>query len=251
MQPNRPINNHVLVKITQKTDEILLFGQKVEVDTTYEPMRHARVIGEVVAVPEVLTFDDQDGASLQWETSMELKIGDECIIRWVDVVSAIAKSQSFETGGALFVYIKYDAFIVAKRKVPALDTRFIPPHRLVELDGQVYEIIMLNGYMLIEQDLMDFNTEFILPEYLQNKKALSGVIKFMGSGNSRYKSEVDSAQNPVVSNLPDHEFNLKIGDRVCFLQYADIDLEYEMHRTFMGRDGKFIRMQRNKILGKL
>ena len=122
---------------------------------------------------------------------------------------------------------------------------------IIELDGENYVVTMLNGYMLVQQDDTDFQTEFYIPGNIKNPKAETGIIAFIGKPNTAYHPQFISAGFEYGSQLTDTRFDLKVGDRVAFIKHASVDLEYDIHRTFNGQGNHYVRMQRNKILAKL
>ena len=262
----KAISNHLLVRLTKKTDELQLGDVTMYVDTSYETQRHARIVGDVILVPDSLYFKNLDHSGLKWDTPMEVKVGDEIILSFVEVTWSIKEGKSYEEDGHLFLYIKYDAAVVVKRKCSWIEStdeyienklsenmglEVTQKRNFITENGVTYEIILLNGYLLVEQEKERYETVLYIPEGMQDKKAQTGIIRFIGTPNKAYHTEYDSKGNKVNGELPDDRFNLKVGDRIAFQQYADLALEYEMHRTFMGKDGAFVRLQRNKIYAKL
>ena len=86
---------------------------------------------------------------------------------------------------------------------------------------------------------------------MKESKAQSGTIRFIGKPNTRYHDQFNSSGKQMSGNLPDDRFDLKVGDRIGFLKFAAIDLEFDLHQSFAGKGKQFGRMQRNKVLCKL
>lgn len=251
----KPISNYVLIKLTKKTDELQLPGVgTLALETIFNEEQHQRLVGEVIMIPETLTFIKMDHSNMPWETKMELMVGDEVILRRTDVSVSRLEGKSFESEGHLFIHIPYHAVILAKRKHEPLigsDGIIDTGSQSIKVDAENYVVTMLNGYMLVQQDDIDFQTEFFIPGNLKKEKAETGTIAFIGSPNTDYHTRFDGGGNEYGSDLSDTKFDLKVGDRVAFIKHAALDLEYEIHRTFNGSGNHYVRMQRNKILAKL
>jgi len=247
--------NHILIRLTKKTDELHLPGiGAIQIETGYDEERHQRLVGEVVQVPDKLIFENMDHTMMPWECEMEAMVGDEVILRRTDVSVSRFNGKSYEEDGHLFIYVAYEALILVKRKVKlgnyALQVKD-PMDKWLTLDGVHYFVIMLNGYMLVEQDDADCETKLSLPQNMKESKAQSGTIRFIGKPNTRYHDQYNSSGKQMSGNLPDDRFDLKVGDRIAFLKFAAIDLEMETHQSFAGKGKQFGRMQRNKVLCKL
>lgn len=276
-------SNHILIRLTKKTDELQLPGiGTLQIETVFDEERHQRLVGEVVQNPEELIFKNMDHSGMPWETEIETMVGDEVIMRRTDVSVARHEGRSFEVDGHLHVYIEYHSLILAKRKVSVMpqigsegdvaiewakqyqasvtkelsytqddSQMYFKTPQFVEIDGERFEVIMLNGFMLVEQDDSLLSETLSLPDEFKGKKAETGRIAFIGKGNKAYHDNYNSVGQKVTGDLPDSRFDLKVGDRVGFLKYSSIDLEFEMHQSFAGKGKNFVRMQRNKILCKL
>src|SRR3990167_26157 len=169
-------------------------------------------------------------------------------------IGAIQIETGYEEDGHLFIYVAYEALILVKRRWAFEDygkQLYWPNPNTVSLDGINYWVIMLNGYMLVEQDDADCETKLTLPQNMKESKAQSGTIRFIGKPNTRYHDQFNSSGKQMSGNLPDDRFDLKVGDRIGFLKFAAIDLEFDLHQSFAGKGKQFGRMQRNKVLCKL
>lgn len=248
-------NNYVLVRLTKKTDELQLPGiGTLAVETVFDEERHQRLVGEVIQNPPELAFRNMDHSTMPWETTIETQVGDEVIMRRTDVSVARNEGRSFERDGHLFIYIEYHALILVKRKFTVEDyAREFCFHQenTVKVNDEYFNVIMLNGFILVEQEEEDLGTTLTLPDEFKGKRAERGRIAFIGSCNTAYHDNYTSAGHKIASNLPDNRFDLKVGDRIGFLPHSGIDLEFEIHQSFNGSGKPYIRMQRNKILCKL
>lgn len=270
-------SNHVLVRLTKRTDEVIIEGLgSLPIETVFDEERHQRLVGIIEEVPDELIFENLNHSQMPWECDMEAKVGDETIIRRTDVSVARHEGKSFERDGQVFVYVPYHSLILVKRKLTIQEIninlnptivknyssiqfgQYMPDHhenmeksQMISTDGEYFKVIMLNGYMLIEQDDKDLGSGLLMPDNVKNPKAETGTIKFIGKPNRRYHDSFDSKGNVASPNLPDNTFNLKVGDKIGFLKFASIDLEMELHQTFGNKGVKFGRLQRNKALCKL
>lgn len=248
-------SNHILIRLTKKTDELQLPGiGTLQIETVFDEERHQRLVGIVVQNPDELIFKNMDHSGMPWQTEIETMVGDEVIMRRTDVSVARHEGRSFEIDGHLHVYIEYHSLILAKRPFSIEDFSthlWWPFKNVVETENGLHHVIMLNGFMLVEQDDTDMGTTLTLPEEFKGKKALTGVIKYMGKPNKAYHDNYNSVGQKITGELPDSRFNLSVGDRIGFLPFAALDLEFELHRTFEGSGKHFGRLQRNKVLCKL
>lgn len=246
-------SNHVLVRLTKKTDEIQIGEVTMDIETVYDEERHQRLVGIIVYVPKELFYENLNHSSMPWECEMEAMIGDEVILRRTDVSVSRGEGKSFEQDGHLFIYVPYHSLILVKRKFTVEDfaREFCFQHtNTVKVDEEYYHVIMLNGYMLLEQDETDLG-ELILPDNVKESKTQTGRIAFIGKPNKSYHEQFNSAGDKVIANLADDKFDLKVGDKISFVKYSSIDIEFDMHRTFAGKGVHFVRMQRNKVLCKV
>lgn len=277
-------SNHILIRLTKKTDELQLPGiGTLEIETVFDEERHQRIVGIVEEVPNELVFENMNHGQMPWECEMEARIGDEVILRRTDVSSSRFHGKSYEVDGHLYVYVPYTSVILVKREVyrsvienedfeivkdtarrymdngPFIGSDgFVKPFdfsfdrsQTIFVDDKYFEVIMLNGFMLVEQDELDLGPKLTLPENIKESKAQTGTIRFIGKPNKRYHEQFESNGTKIQGLLPDNRFDLKVGDKIGFLKFASIDLEFDLHRTFGGKGLHFVRMQRNKILCKL
>ena len=150
----KPLNNFVLLGNPTSTEKI----GGLFIDTTYKPEDHVEIINEVIAVPERLKFNE-------WETEMQLKVGDKV---WVNYLSII-KGERVQVGGEVYVLVPYEKIILTKR-------------------GD--DLVMLNGYVLIEPVLEETQQSGIIILLKQAKQASQrGYVRHMGIPNKRYTDE--------------------------------------------------------------
>ncbi len=194
----KPLNNFVLLGNPTSTEKI----GGLFIDTTYKPEDHVEIINEVIAVPERLKFNE-------WETEMQLKVGDKV---WVNYLSII-KGERVQVGGEVYVLVPYEKIILTKR-------------------GD--DLVMLNGYVLIEPVLEETQQSGIIILLKQAKQASQrGYVRHMGIPNKRYTDESHT-----------DEIDIKMGDMVGFKHGYNSKLESSYHQTI----GDYWVVQRRNIV---
>ena len=194
----KPLNNFVLLGNPTSTEKI----GGLFIDTTYKPEDHVEIINEVIAVPDHLKFNE-------WETEMQLKVGDKV---WVNYLSII-KGERVQVGGEVYVLVPYEKIILTKR-------------------GD--ELVMLNGYVLIEPVLEETQQSGIIILLKQAKQASQrGYVRHMGIPNKRYTDESHT-----------DEIDIKLGDMVGLKHGYNSKLESSYHQTI----GDYWVVQRRNIV---
>lgn len=207
--------NNILVKRIKQDDEIKIGDKMYSYDNKFNELKNITIIGEVLGVPDNIIYDKMDYEhSMEWETSMELKVGDIVWFTYMAIKNALDGNDPKSIDGNPF--IPYGSCVVAKR-------------------GD--EVICLNGYVLVEpldKDKLPFE---LSPMYEDNKNLNIGVIKHIGSVNKNYFDE--SMDDDIYS----------VGDLVMFEDINNILLEYDSHRYF--EDKQLFRMQRRDLICKI
>lgn len=222
--------NHVLIRIDRraeglKTNAGIVIGYNE--DTVYaegddsHSANLAENIGYVTKVPKALYFNPDDPKSMDWDTDMELQVGDQV---WFSLIEA-KNSVQLICEDVLYKSCPYQDIYVAKRKHWALNSSKIPEHISPQdfIDeykrtGQVVfnqkegnpiteltpMVIPLNGFVLCEpcfrtklSDLDHFSTDVI--------DKTRGVVKFLGR-------QVKGYLRAEYTHIED----LRVGDEVLF-----------------------------------
>lgn len=228
----------MLIELERKTDEYRCEGgQVIYLDTSFDQEIHRPIVGKVVAIP-----DDVPMEFGKWETDVELKVGDEVILRRIAVGAAMAH-EKYVMDKDFIICIHYTDIVLAKRFIRRVgfDEQVEPGENQVVSQGGLYDVIMLNGYLLVEPEVEKLETFLFIPDAFKKESAMFGTIKFMGSPNKKYQA-LDG------SYIPDTDFDISVGERIMFFRVGNIPLEYDIHRTFAGKNKGFFRMQRNNIL---
>lgn len=184
----RTINNMVAIKPFPSDEIRLKTGEKLYLDVRFEEYLNAKTAGEVVGVPEKLVYntDPESFNSMEWDTDMELQVGDVIIYNYLAVKNALHMKQFIDSET---VCIPYDKIYVAIR------------------DG---EIICINGNILVEPEEEVVNTFLEVPDNAKVKSKQLGRVVHAGKPNRQYRAYainfgIKSGDDPV-----------KPGDRILF-----------------------------------
>lgn len=213
----KPLNNQVLIRPLKDNDQYLCKDGKTKlyVDTTYHPEYHTCVIGEVISTPVNLIYNKKNQETMEWKTEIEIQKGD---IVYYDIYWAVNSLTTMnprwvEQDGKKYIFIPYQDLILAKRN---------------------NEIIMLNGYCLVEPIDKDFNTNIIIPDMMKGHDEIRGKVAKIGSCNTEY-----------INKIYSDDKNVKEGDFIIMDKCCDIEVEYDLHRTL---DKKYWRVQRRNMI---
>jgi len=185
-------NNSIVVKMTTNNDNLttkagIIIG--IETRNVYAHGSNSlaadmeECFGEVVKVPERLYYNPNDNNSMDWDTDMELKVGD---IVWGGIME-FHSAMTLDVDGDIYKIIPYSDLTVAKRH-----------HPLMNWD----EVIVINGYCLLKS--VSHKKISDLDVVSQDKvDSTKGIVAFVGKPNKAYKQ-------PSYVDHPD----LKVGDEV-------------------------------------
>jgi hypothetical protein len=257
------LNNNVLLKVKKYNDKVELKGGTIlAIDTSFEPEKHANIVCEVVATPERLVFGysterNQRGNlipkpnSMDWKTTMELRKGDEVIIHFNAYKSAFEEAgKVVEVDGEEHFFCGYDRIFLAKRKWKDVEIELFKELNhgkdisvdamemlgvTVDKDMNVWNIIMLNGYMLVEPIEKEVTSKFLeIPKSIGNTDKKKVKVCYNGSDNEGYLIDVYEEAR-----------GLKWHDEIIIDKHCDIPLEY--HETLNNK--RYWRVQKNLVQG--
>ena len=206
--------NRVIVKLHDYNDTIKLKnGTELYLETKYTPAEHTQVVGIVQALPMRLNFDiNNHSASMEWDTDMELNVGDTVYMEYFAVMMALANEYDrassyddptwFEHGGSLYICISYGDIYF---KVCPSGT------------SQSTELIPINGYLICRSINVKPKSSFII----EAKKSRRWVqVTHVGKAN---KGFLDKHHTDVGT--------INVGDIVLFKSYANQRIENSLHNT--------------------
>ena len=215
----KPLPNYILFRPYWDHDKIRVNGDRMQINTTYEPGYHQPVRGEVVETCDFLKYG-MDNNTLDWSTDLEVQKGDEIVVNFNE--ACIANSGRYSR----FVYvdseklllIRYDKIHVARR------------------NGV---IVPVNGYNIIEQIPPQNVHEYENP-YLRKKKhdRTFGIVRHVAKKIRHYK------YLPMINEVID----LEEGQVITIRKDADLFVESPNHYEFF-KDKPMMKIQRVYITG--
>lgn len=225
--------------MVQPTAHITNIGEWVLFDV-HEPSKHFTVKGTVLQVPDRLfhakkhtrTFQKKDGyaitqlrqylnnRSLEYDTEMELQVGDEVVFQYTNHSSCMADGLYWYMG----------------QENPALFINYDQIYMIIR-DGKQ---ILPNGWVWVEpiawtaEDAVTDIGEVI--GVVGKPKPNVGIVRNFGKPNAAYLYEdwVDAD-------------DLKMGDTVVFKQTAAVCVEWYCHKTLNDGNFPYFAMQRHDI----
>lgn len=208
IQSMKLLPNKVLVRLTRKEDEILLDGgQTLFIDPAFNREMHTPTIGEVVNF-----CPDLDFGLMPWKTTCEIKLKDTVVFNYLASTDALVHdtSQAFmDEKKHLYIIINYQDLFASHRKK---------------------QIIPLNGYVLCKPvNDEQKKSKIIFPEIKKSDKIAE--IAVLGT---RIEEYYDGEGN-VRPELYDPMWVGKPGDKVVISRNCNLNVEYDLHQTLMGR----------------
>jgi co-chaperonin GroES (HSP10) len=233
METKRTLNNFVFIKLDSENASIKLkSGFELYVDRSFNPEKHAQVVGQVYGLPSHLQYTGQPNRGMPWLTDMEIRMGDKVILYYLSVINALKKENS------RFIIEGEDKYIFV-------------PYNTVYAIVRGEEIIPVNGYALIEPvenpDITRTRerVKALGMEYVETGRKISnevtfGKIKYLGTANREYVDE----------NQSDRGVDVAVGDTVVIRKTADVPLQYDLHQK-VNQGVKLFRVQRRNIMAKV
>jgi len=189
------------------------------------------VTGIVRKVPKVL-----DNELMDWETTIEIKEGDEVVFHYLSAMAAYDQDMFIEVDGVFCFLVPYYQLFAAKRLEKKDNGK-----EGFEYDSWYEErITPLNGFVLCEDVVEDVIGSDVLsiPNHLRYKTNIDKAkVILTGSCNGKYKGYPDHQDDPTIKN----------GDIVLLDRFSLIKLEF--WTKFFPKP--VYKIQRNLILCKL
>ena len=214
--------DHVFFTVDKTTeDEINKGDLKLYIDTTYDPMRHARIFGKVIAIPRKLTktiigskpepFPPSATKPMEFryldEIVPEVKIGDKIYFHYL-TLSEPEKTLVATWNNRDVYAVRYDQIYCAVRNGEIIP---IGGHVLVEPEFESWDDILLPTYETFpdgsKQELP--RDKWIQTRVEPRAKDLRGIVRHVGT--------------PPTGE----EHNLKEGDHILFRRNADFMIKVE------------------------
>jgi hypothetical protein len=213
--------NHVLIKITRRVEGLTTRGGVTigfNTDTVYaegddsHSANLAENIGYVVKVPKALYFNPDDPKSMDWETEMELQIGDQV---WFSLIEA-KNSVQLICEDVLYKSCPYSDIYCYKREVWRDKWKGI----------KETVVGMLNGFVLCTPVYFERRSHLDVISDTQIDKS-KGIIAFIGDAPKAYI-------RPEYSHIN----RIEVGDKVLFDPKTPLFFLERLKATSQFQDGK-------------
>jgi len=162
--PSSVMNNRVLVKVTGDYDDGVRISKIADIVAAGGEWEEAsRVVrhGVVAMIPDKLTFRANSENGMEWETELDVKVGDTVYFG----IMASANAESLQVGDDLYYLIHYSRFILRMRD---------------------NEITMLNGYVLLSEVIEKVRVTGLILDFGDHVDKKSGVVTHIGKPNKSY-----------------------------------------------------------------
>lgn len=222
----KPMPNMVLAKFDFKgglIDEIEINNGKASLyfDPSYEKQWNASPWCTVIKAPDRLFVSQKSrDRSLDWETDIEISVGDRILIEYYVVTNAL-KLADYEKGGAyivgddLYILFRYDAIVL-------------------KMVGDT--VVPINGFVLATPTEEKIDTTLAVPDTAKKQSERVFRITHVGRPVKRYINEPDMHDTDEV----------RVGDLVRLRGKVAYQLERDIHRQL---DQEYYKFQRKHIVG--
>jgi co-chaperonin GroES (HSP10) len=232
------LNNNVLIHIDPHLYETTNSGLLVETavyeeeQNRFKPDHHAVRQGEVVAIPNKFTYSET--GTQGHKTTIEIEVGDIVFFPLVESVNG----ELFICNGEYYLMLNYETLYLAKRRVVLLSNS----NSLV-VDGKLFEVIMLNGYLLCETLKQETN-QFAIDKDKKNLKLAKVLFSGLPVVYRDTKPMIIHSTKVDCRGYTDGKYvpsngEIKNGDIILIskvVQNAEVMLENDMHLHFDGKN---------------
>lgn len=230
--------NYVLVEPEGK----LLHTNGVAVESFVNPYRHVSVYGKVIGVPDNLLYlgrkveklepykiygpvlrviQQMVERSLEFETKMEISIGDRVLFNYVNYLTAEDENEFVIYEGRKMLLMRYDLI-----------------YAVVNGDA----IKPVNGWIFV-RNIKLTDEERVSGGVMSSKTVLAGAGHVLHVGTP--------VKHYLHHDIPDN-LNVRQGDIVCFRNAMMTTFEYKYHQTLnKSTDSPVCAIRRKDILGFL
>jgi hypothetical protein len=184
----RTINNMVAIKPFPADEIRLKSGEKLYLDVRFEEYLNAKTAGEVIAVPDKLHYDTDATSynSIDWDTDMELQVGDVVIYNYLAVKNSLHMGHFIDKD---IICIPYDKIYVAIRN---------------------QNVIPINGVILVEPEEEFIGTFLHVPDNAVTNSKQVGKVVYAGTPVRGYRKEY------IYSGHTSPDKAVNVGDRIIF-----------------------------------
>lgn len=236
---------------------VLESGKELYLEVSFETAKHTSVIGTVVEMPDKLIYG-HGRLDMKWKCWMELEKGDMVWMNWDAIITAMRSAeQKIKIGGKLHLLIPYSQLFLALRIIP--NAKEIYPiwknvdkftkykTNILTRDKTTYDVVMLNGYCLVEPVRMKNLPPHLLPSglFIAGNINLPDIVKDAFSDSYGMVVYCGVPNKEYVEKYMDDKAKVKPGDIIRFEKSADIFLEYPLHAKLTDDKALFYRIQRH------
>jgi len=206
--------NRVIVKLIDMNDKINFNGTKLFISTKYNAQDHVPVWGEVVGLPTKLYFNKKSPYSMEWETDMELSLGDTVYIDYLATLRALSTEFNPADAYPEPSWIKQDGFYYVILK-----------YQDIYLRVRNKKVQPINGYCIAK------------PIRVKEKEYKGIIVPFSNKTSNKW-AEIIYVGNPCKDFLGGEKDKGEIhkGDVVLFRSYSNRKVENSLHRTLFEDD---------------
>jgi co-chaperonin GroES (HSP10) len=234
----RGTKNSVLVELEKISDDEYQLGSGVKlfINTTYKPEQHTRIYGTCVAIPEMLTKNDQikfeqDDYRFVDSIEPEVRIGDRVYF----VYLAADKRNIVEHEGKCYCNIPYSQILCVVRfgheitfgstSLNPSNSKFV--HEIIPIGGNILleeyygkeaEMIEVNGFKI---HVENSKSSALITNIVKKPSQREGVVRIIGSPLKGDEIEFTTGDIVMFPNKFGFKNNIE-GTDYLFVKYWDI-----------------------------
>lgn len=211
----KPTTGRVLVQPNRKVDEINVADKKLYFDASFNTNENAPVTGTVISVCDRPYWNHNNAHY----SIIDICPGDEIIFSYHEgskyLHPVLEETILCEETNELFFFVQYSECYVAKR-------------------GN--QVIALNHYHICEPIQKEFQYNIAVPEHLKKRNSMAvAKVLHCPERNTIYRKGVSPGHRAAP------------GQFIVFDANSDIPLEYDIHRSFLGKKEVFVIAQRDIV----
>lgn len=216
------LNNYCLLRVTRDDLDFMETGSGVKMSTYYNQKKWAPTMCVVEKLPDGLVMSRGDGmVDMEWETDIEVVVGDMVVARYLPVVQALGMGGSFGVqkafryAGSIYILVGYQDLIVRLRD--GGDGYKVPRE-----GGGEWDLWPLNGYVINEPVETEHRMGYLERDFVKSGKF--GRVHFVGGVIKKYLHAYSPDDGSVES-----------GQMMLFTTNGDSEL-MRGHLNVLGKD---------------
>jgi len=219
-----PINNMVLLMPLEDRSKFALTKEvelTMDVDFTEDQFRYVPVVNKVIAVPENIKFGQ--GFS-EWETTMELSVGDTVVVNQLPLQLAQNDKQFIICEGVRYFWIKYSD-IYCKQKLVDVRINSDTDENGIGFDS-LYNLTPINGYVICEPVIDEIK---YIEQVVKKESKQFATVKFVGRMNTNHLERWQPASESLYTPS---DMEVEVNDVICFKKYRNRRLDNGLAKEF-------------------